>query len=279
MYVGTKDLENKGYIFVYARTLAAASLYVSKDDSRPTIKCMQITTDDKGKVSVNATDSYRLGHFESMGFALCDSPANTSLLLDWSELGKFIPGSPKASDWVALRPTKHMGQHVIEVTKLATNTSSDSVVTLGQTAYVPIREGNFPDWEVLVKDAIKDAKGASVNTTPSLNTSYLIDCFKSMTLAVSYTGAASTNIIHTGSSVKPIMLEAENEGGEYALVLLMPVRSFGSRVETEVRNAADNAAKAAANKRTKLEKENAKLKNELEALKATLAEIEAGKAA
>ena len=279
MYVSANDLKNNGYLFVYARTVAAASLFVSKDPSRPILQCLQIVTDDAGKVSVNSTDSYKLGHFESMKFALCDSEKGTEILLNIIELGKFVPTSPKASDWLAIRETERYGQKVVEVTKISTNTSSESVVTMGQTTYVPQASGHFPDWEVLVNNATSSAKKASVNTTPTLNTSYLATCFKAIDIAVSYTGAAGTNLIHGSKKHEPVMLEASNDGGEYALVLLMPVNTAPSRISSEVRDAAEKAANDELKARVKLEKENAKLKNELNELKATLAEIDAGKAA
>ena len=281
MYVGTNDLAEQGYVFVRARTFAAAAVYASKDKSRPVLGAVEITTDENGKVGATATDSYRLGHFESMPFSPVKSKPEVNILLDVAELGKFVSASPKVTEWLAIRETERYGQMVIEVTKLNTDTSSDSIITMGQTTYVQKVDGNFPDWKQLVGNTSRYTDSKQQNVGPNLNTNYVNDCLKSMNIAVSYTGPASTSFIH-GDEVTPIIFESANEAGEYGLVLLMPIRSDERRtgkMTEEIRHKAWKAHDELVQAKKALEKENIKLKNELDALKATLAEIEAGKAA
>ena len=260
MYITANDLKTENYIIVNARTVAAAAMYTSKDASRPILNAIEITTDENGHVSCTASDSYRLGHFESLPISV-GNPANARILLNIGDLGKFIPATPKISEWVAIRETTHCKQQVVEVTKISSNTSSESVFSLGQTAYASRVEGNFPEWRKIVQSAETIAKKGSA-VGPNLNTPYLIDCFKSMNTGVSYTGIASTSFIH-GSETDPIYLEAHNEAGEYGLVLLMPVRSDLSRLGAEVKRVEVENERKATKERVKIEKENVKLKAEL----------------
>lgn len=229
MYYTNDELKKDGWTLIKANTIAAASLYVCKDKARPVIQNILVEVDKDG-TSATATDSYKLGHFVSMDPGI-NEPGRFMLKWEAMRAAKLIPASPKKSLWVAVKRT--CDERNFPVINLMTLDYSGVAYTkVGELTFDEC-EGNFPKWQQLdgradyMKNpgtkAGKDKVVANPNESPGLNTSYLIDIFKSIEKAVSNDGEAVTQILHR-HLIEPMYLMAHNKSGESALAMCMPVR-------------------------------------------------------
>lgn len=228
MYYTYETLKQDGWTLIKANTVAAASLYVSKDMTRPILGCVCVEVDKEG-TSATATDSYKLGHFVSMDPGINEP---NKFLLKWEPIknAKLLTPSPKKCTWLAIRRT--FDERNFPMLDLMTLDYSGVAFTkVGQLTIDEV-EGNFPLWKKLdgrddyLKKPVKKAKGGEAsnpNESPGLNTSFLIDVFRSIERAVSNDGDAVTQILHR-HLMEPMYLMANNKSGESALALMMPVR-------------------------------------------------------
>lgn len=227
MYYTYDTLKQDGWTLIKANTVAAASLYVSKDKTRPILGSICVEVNEEG-TSATATDSYKLGHFVSMDPGINEP---NKFLLKWEPIknAKLLTTSPKRCTWLAIRRT--FDERNLPMLDLMTLDYSGVAFTkVGQLTIDEV-EGNFPDWKQLdgrddyLKNPVKKAKDgtSNPNESPYLNTSFLIDVFKSIEKAVSDNGDAVTQILHR-HLMEPMYLMAHNKSGESALALMMPVR-------------------------------------------------------
>lgn len=219
----------KGWTVIKANTVAAASYYVSKEASRPTLGTICIEVDDEG-TTATATDARRLGHFKSMDAPKLEKNEHGKFLLKWADIkaAKLISASPKKTLWLAVRRTEdEFKRNMLELMTL--NWTGYVYEKVGQLT-INDYEGNFPMWRKLDQHKTYiDSRKSTVNKdkvndneSPGFNTSYMIDIFQSVAKAVSDCGDTTSQILHRGMR-EPIYIIAHNASDETALVLLMPV--------------------------------------------------------
>lgn len=206
-------------VMVTARALAAAGTFTAKETYKYAIGGVHIKS---GAVTtLTATDSYKLVQVTSRRASGHTNP-NDEFVLDWQGLKatKMLTPRPKASMWVAI----HRSPANNDLNLVFLEEKGEGQYTERGRATVKALDANFPSVEPLFKGKAEYAKGEQSNAGPYLNTSYLIDLFKAIELAVSADGAAATSFIHGPNWNQPMFFEAENKSGEAVTAICMPIR-------------------------------------------------------
>lgn len=213
-----QQITKQGYTLVTSRAMAAAATFTCTDGTRPALELVNLVTAN-GTTSLWASDQYKAFICTSRKFAEGTNPEG-EILVNPRELrqSKLVTNRPKDTAWLAIKG--EMGPNGDRLHVIALEETRGGVRQVCEAFLTQHYYTRYPNIEQIFRDLAPKKQGTGA---PTLNTSYVIDVFKAIELAVSHEGQVGTRIVHDDDLNHPILLDAFNKC-ESAKALVMPIR-------------------------------------------------------
>lgn len=218
-----KKMRDEEFVVIPAATVAAAGKFVSKDKSRPALCCINVSVDNHGMVTLEATDSYILGAFHCGAVTGDGGFRERQLLLPFADLKKAIglAARPKPNQWVAVKtaPDGNLSVRLCELDANDPTSIGDRRLFTTCEACVRTTDLRFPSFASLLKNRKVVKEG-----TPLVNSDYLSDVFTALQMHAPFDHGSARIYVEARDELGPMRFTAQrNEAGNWAEALLMPI--------------------------------------------------------